>query len=264
MNTQISFKQLGTSLHFSQLQDVDEALACSRGQNPSLRAELTTSGWLLGLNGLHNGEDLRLYPGSNVIGSSARCDIVLTAPGVGRQHAIIDVLSGESALLQPGSTQRELFINDALCVSPAPLCHGDVLRIGEQSFAYIALLPSRKDEQTVIHFRERFPARANCTLGWLVELAGDRIGRDFRLIQGENRIGSQYGLEVVLFDPEIQPRHAIMTRHADNWIIVPVSVNEPIFVNGVPSTGTGLHNGDIVRLGQREFLFRSIKVAFAK
>jgi pSer/pThr/pTyr-binding forkhead associated (FHA) protein len=264
MNTQISFKQFDTNLQFSQLENVDEALACSRGQNPSMRHGLTTSGWLLGLNGLHIGEDLRLFPGSNVIGSSARCHVVLTAPGVGRQHAIIDVLSGESALLQPGSTQRELFLNDLACTASAPLCHGDVIRIGEQNFAYIALLPSRNDEQTTIIFKERFPTRGTCTLGWLVELAGDRVGRDFRLIQGENRIGSQRGLEVVLFDPEIQPRQAVITRHSDNWIIVPVSVSDPVFVNGVPSTGTGLHNGDIVRLGQREFLFRCLKVGFAK
>ncbi|MBM3382895.1 MAG: FHA domain-containing protein [Betaproteobacteria bacterium] len=264
MNTQISLKQMAAALQFSHMDNVDEALACSRGQNPSLRNALTTSGWLLGLNGLHIGEDLRLYPGSNVIGSSARCHVVLTAPGVGRQHAIVDVLSGESALLHPGSTRRELFLNDVPCTSPAPLCHGDTVRLGEQSFAYISLLPSRKDEQTTIFFNERFPARGSCTLGWLVELAGDRVGRDFRLVQGENRIGSQRGLEVVLFDPEIQLRHAVITRHSDNWIIVPVTVSEPIYVNGVPSTGIGLQNGDIVRLGQREFLFRSIKVGFTK
>jgi len=264
MNTHLSQNRSVLNFAHSTYSMVDESLACSRGQNPSLRFPLATSGWLLGLNGVHLGEDMRLYPGSNIIGASARCNVVVTSPGTGRQHAIIDVLSGESALLIPGSTQRELFVNETPCRTPSPICHGDVIRMGEQCFAYVALLPGSADERTTLVFQERFPAAGLCTVGWLVELSGDREGRDFRLYPGENRIGCQADLEVVLFDPDIRPRHAVITRHAENWTLVPVSVTEPLFVNGVPSTGTGLQNGDILRFGRREFMFRSIRVAFAK
>lgn len=242
----------------------DEALACSRGQNPSIRFPLATSGWLLGLNGAHLGEDMRLYPGSNSIGSSARCSIVVTAPETGRHHAMIDVLSGESALIKPGSTQRDLFVNGVQCRSTLPLCHGDIIQIGEQYFAYIALLPAFSDERKTIQFRERLTSKYLCTIGWLVELTGDKEGRDYRLFPGENRVGSKPGLEVVLLDPEVKDRHAVITRHQENWTIVPVSVTEPFQVNGVPSTGTVLQNGDVLRLGQREFMFRTCRLAFTK
>ncbi|NBO38378.1 FHA domain-containing protein [bacterium] len=239
---------------------VDEGLALSRGQNPSVRFPLATSGWLLGLNGIHLGEDLRLYPGINTVGSSAHCDVVVTAPNVGRQHAVIDVISGESAIISPGSTHRPLILNEHPCANPSPLCHGDTFQVGEQLFAYISLLPTSADDRRTIFFQERLPSRNLCTVGWLVELAGSREGRDFRLFPGENRIGNQPGLEIFLSDPEVNSRHCVITRHPDNWTIVPVSVTDPLLVNGVPSTGTALQNGDILGLGQREYLFRTIKV----
>jgi pSer/pThr/pTyr-binding forkhead associated (FHA) protein len=177
---------------------------------------------------------------------------------------MIDVLSGESALIKPGSTQRDLFVNGVQCRSTLPLCHGDIIQIGEQFFAYVALLPGFAEDRKTIQFRDRLTSKYLFTIGWLVELTGDKEGRDYRLFPGENRIGSKPGLEVVLFDPEVKERHAVITRHQENWTIVPVSVTDPFHVNGVPSTGTVLQNGDVLRLGQREFMFRACRLAFTK
>jgi pSer/pThr/pTyr-binding forkhead associated (FHA) protein len=243
---------------------VDQSLAFSRGQNPSLRKALTTSGWLLGLNGVHLGEDLRLYPGTNTVGSSARCNVVVTAPETGRQHAVIDVVSGESAILQPGSTHRPLLLNGESCEKASPLCHGDVIQIGEQLFAYVPLLPVPSTAKQVIVFKERPTQNTLCTVGWLVELNGQSQGRDFRLFLGNNVIGIQPGVEVFLPEEQINPRHCIITRHPENWTIVPVALADILHVNGVPTSGTGLENGDIIKVGTREFMFRCIKVAFAK
>ncbi|NBW81334.1 FHA domain-containing protein [bacterium] len=243
---------------------VDESMALSRGQNPSLRKALPTSGWLLGLNGVHMGEDLRLYPGTNTIGSSARCHVVVTAPETGRQHAVIDVVSGESAILQPGSTHRPLFLNGEPCEKASPLCHGDVIQIGEQLFAYIPLLPVPSTTKQAIVFNERPTVNTPCTVGWLFELNGRSQGRDFRLFLGNNVIGNQPGVEVLLPDEQINPRHCIITRHTENWTIVPVAVTDVLHVNGVPTSGTGLENGDIIKVGTCEFMFRCVKVAFAK
>jgi len=265
MNTQIQNSQIQFSSNQACARAyADSALAYSRGQNPSVRYSLTTSGWLLGLNGVHLGEDMRLYPGPNTVGSSARSNIVVTAPETGRQHAVIDVLSGESAIVYPGSSHRPLFVNDSPCEMATPLCHGDTLQIGDQLFAFIALLPVPANERKIIQLRERLHPKVLCTVGWLVELNTPDGGRDYRLFPGENRIGGQPGLEVFLPHADIRARHCVITRHPENWTIVPVSVSDPLFVNGVPSTGCGLENGDILTLGQSEFLFRSIKVGFVK
>lgn len=243
---------------------VDEELAASRGQNPSLRRSLATSGWLLGLNGVHLGEDLRLYPGVNTIGSSARCHVVVTAPETGRQHANLDVISGESAILYPGSSRRPLWLNDELCEQASPVCHGDVIQIGEQLFSFVTLLPVPTGENNPIIMRERLTTKTPCTAGWLIELNGSTQGRDYRLFFGENNIGSQKGLEVSIADAELKPRHCVIKRHSENWTIVPLSVTEPLLVNGISSTGTGLENGDILTFGKREFMFRCIKVVLSK
>ncbi|MFZ9518948.1 MAG: FHA domain-containing protein [Silvanigrellaceae bacterium] len=242
---------------------VDESLAFSRGQNPSLRRALTTSGWLVGLNGAHLGEDLRLYPGTNTIGSSARCHVVVTAPETGRQHAVIDVLSGESAILQPGSTHRPLFLNGEPCEKAAPLCHGDIIQLGEQLLAFVPLLPVPATSRKAVFFKEKPNAQTPFTVGWLVELNGQAQGRDFRLFFGNNVIGNQPGVEIYLPEEHLNPRHCIITRHTENWTIVPVALSDVLHVNGVPTSGTGLENGDIIKIGTREFMFRSIKVAFA-
>lgn len=264
MNNQIAQKIQAAHLAMSIYPNVDEALACSRGQNPSLRFPLPTSGWLIGLNGAHLGEDMRLYPGTNSVGSSARCNIVVTSPGTGRQHAVIDVLSGESAMIYPGSTQRELYVNGEICTAPSLLTHGDTLQIGEQHFAYVSLLPNSESDKKSITFLERFPTKYFCTAGWLVALNGRNQGRDYRLFPGENRVGYQPGLEVVIFDQKINQRHAVITRHAENWTIVPVTITEPILINGVPSTGTALQSGDILNFGQNEFFFRTLKLVLCR
>lgn len=241
---------------------VDHALAQSRGQNPAVRHALATSGWLFGLNGLHLGEDLRLYPGPNTIGSSARCNVVVTAPNIGRQHAVIDVLSGESAILHPGSSQRPLLLNGEQCHEAAPLCHGDMIQLGVQQFAFITLLPVPTSNKIIIRLQEKPQHKTPFTLGWLIALNGEHEGRDFRLFYGENRIGSQPGLEIVLPDEDLKPKHCLITRHDQNWTIVPLSLSDILFINGVPSSGAGLENGDIITIGKREFLFRSLRVAY--
>ncbi|MEY4064667.1 MAG: hypothetical protein RIR26_875 [Pseudomonadota bacterium] len=239
---------------------IDAGLTLSRGQNPSLRHSMPTSGWLFGLNGTHLGEDLRLYPGSNAIGSSARCDVVVTAPEVGRQHAMINVVSGESAIIQPGSTRRQLYLNGNRCSGPSPLCFGDTIQMGEQAFAFISLIPTAREEQIKITLLERVRDFNSLTLAWLIEIKGEREGRDFRLFHGENRIGSLAGAEVCLADSSIKQRQCVITRHVHNWTAVPHSVTDPLYVNGERTTGTGIQNGDLIGIEGYEFLFRSMTV----
>lgn len=239
---------------------IDDGMALSRGQNPSLNFSMPTSGWLWGLNGAHLGEDLRLYPGVNTVGTSARCNVVVTAPEVGRQHAVINVLSGESAVVEQGSTQRDLLLNGNLCRGPAPLCFGDTLQMGEQVFVFVTLIPSAREERMKITLLDRVRDFNTLTLAWLIELKGVREGRDFRVFAGENRVGSQPGVEIFLPDDSVKKRHCVITRHAHNWTIVPHSVTEPLLVNDEPTTGTGIQNGDVISIGRFEFLFRSITV----
>lgn len=242
--------------------EVDAALANSRGQNPCIRYPLATSGWLLGLSGFHHGEDFRLYPGVNTVGAATHCDVVVTGPNISRNHVSIDVLSGDSAIVYPGHTQNITHINGAPCQQPTPLCHGDMLTVGTQDFIYVSLIPHRNETRKPILLPFRLERNANFTAGWLIQLRGDREGRDHRLTFGENRIGSQHGLEVVLHDAGVLSRHAVITRHSDNWTIVPVSVTEPLQLNGNICTGDVLQNADVLSFGNAEYLFRSLQLGW--
>ncbi|MEY2988324.1 MAG: hypothetical protein RJB13_1845, partial [Pseudomonadota bacterium] len=244
-------------IQFDNKSNVDDALVRSQGQNPTLRYPLATSGWLLGIDGFHFGEDFRLYPGTNTIGSSTRSDLVITGPEVSRHHATLEILSGESAILYPGYTEKVLLVNGISCHSPTPLCHADQITIGTQTFTYISLLAGKNEINKPILLKKPNIRGMQITTGWLIELKGEKEGRDYRLKFGENRLGSQTGLEVVLNDQSIPQRHAVITRHFDNWTIVPVSVTEPLKVNGLINTGDILTNADILSFGEIEFIFRS-------
>lgn len=243
--------------------EIDAALANSCGQNPCIRYPLATSGWLLGVSGFHHGEDFRLYPGINTVGAATHCDVVVTGPNISRHHASIDVLSGDSSIVYPGQTQNSIRINGTTCQQPTPLCHGDKLTVGTQDFIYISLIPSRNELRKPILLPFRPERNTSFTAGWLIQLRGDKEGRDHRLTFGENRVGSQLGLEVVLDDVGVLARHAVITRHFDNWTIVPVSVTEPLQRNGRSCTGDVLQNADILSFGRAEYLFRSIHLGWA-
>lgn len=263
MESMIKHMPMVAQYSLSRVPNVDDSLARSRGQNPYLRSPLATSGWLFGLNGFHTGEDFRLYPGKNTIGASTRSDLIITGPDVSRQHATIDVLSGESAILHPGYTNKILQVNGVHCLTPTPLCHADLITIGSQSFSYVSLLCGGNEVNTPIRLRQNPAKDAQITAGWLIEVKGEREGRDYRLKFGENRVGSQCGLEVVLSSEDVPARHAVITRHDSNWTIVPVSVTEPLSINGILSTGDVLRNADVLTIGGSEFIFRSLNIEWA-
>jgi len=249
-------------IRIDSLSNVDDALVRSHGQNPCMRFPLATSGWLLGLDGFHFGEDFRLYPGTNTIGSSTRSDLIITGPEVSRHHATIDILSGESAILYPGFTEKTLLVNGMPCHSPTPLCHADQITIGSQTLSYISLISGNNEINKPILLKKPPSPAVNITAGWLIQLRGDKEGRDYRLKFGENRLGSKTGLEVVINDSTVPLRHAVITRHADNWTIVPVSVTEPLSINGLKNTGDVLANADVLTFGRTEFLFRSLNIGW--
>ena len=68
-------------------------------------------GWVVVLNGGLKGQDFRLTPGKNVVGTAADCDVVLTDQFLSGRHAVIRYEEGRFTLVDLDSTNGT-FVND--------------------------------------------------------------------------------------------------------------------------------------------------------
>jgi pSer/pThr/pTyr-binding forkhead associated (FHA) protein len=239
---------------------IDRQLLLSHGQNPHFEKNRKLSGWLLGLNGEHLGEDLRLYEGMNSIGCSAWSDIVITSPDAGRDHAQIQILANGIAFLRPGSSHRRLWLNEAPINQSADLHHGDIILCGEQYFAFVSLLPKEQIQNKFINLGTNNEISPFCTYAWLIELISKTQKKDYRLFSEHNHLGNQKGLEIHLSDNSISETQCIISHQNNTWTIKSCASIPSLLINGTSEAQAVLLNGDHIVIGHREFVFRSFAV----
>jgi predicted component of type VI protein secretion system len=225
-------------------------------QNCSSAASNLTTGWLVGLNGAHIGEDFRLTEGDVSLGSGWDADIVLTSPEVSRTHAKIQSSNHMSVIEDCGSASG-VFINGEKALDPITLQHGDVVKIGLGEFIFYALDSSaeRKNSGTSV-LPENMPDRKGVIHGWLICQSGDLRGLDFRLTTGANRIGSSPELEVSLPDPNVHANHFIIECSRERMYLRKQSTDLQILRAGVLIEAGVLRDGDVIRLGAMSMLLR--------
>ena len=94
-------------------------------------------GWIVVLNGGLKGQDFRLVPGKNVIGTAADCDVVLTDQYLSGRHAVIRYEEGRFTLVDLDSTNGT-FVNDER-ISKEELIDNDRLRLARSEVKFKAL-----------------------------------------------------------------------------------------------------------------------------
>jgi len=117
------------------------------------------------------------------------------------------------------------------------------------------------DEENETGEREQATIVARRTLvGWLVTYSHDKEGNDYRIFEGKNVIGRDLDCDIaVANDKSVSGKHAVITYRNKQYVILDTSANGT-FVNYV-DIGIGdkaeLKDGDIIKVGGTEFLFRS-------
>lgn len=92
---------------------------------------------------------------------------------------------------------------------------------------------------------------------YLMMTAGSRLGMSYTLSPtDENRIGRGIDCTVVLNDALCSRVHAIVTRQEDRWQIRDLDSRNGTFVNDQKIDEATLTDGNRIRLGSTEFLFR--------
>lgn len=97
-------------------------------------------------------------------------------------------------------------------------------------------------------------------VGWAVIWEGPLKGKDFRLLEGRNRIGRRADLEVVLSDPEVESEHAhIVFTHNGQYFLSDEGTSSGTYVNGERLMETlQIVDNDVIRVGKTVLRFKAL------
>lgn len=96
-------------------------------------------------------------------------------------------------------------------------------------------------------------------VGWVVILSGELRGRDFRLVDGKNTMGTAADCEVVLTDPYLSSKHAVIRHENGTFTLSDLDSTNGTFVNERRITRYDIIDNDKIRLGRTELKFKSLE-----
>jgi pSer/pThr/pTyr-binding forkhead associated (FHA) protein len=113
--------------------------------------------------------------------------------------------------------------------------------------------PSRKT--VLISEQQRAPV-----VGWLVAMNGSQRGRDFRIHDGQNVLGSAPDADVQLNDPTVSGKHASLRYKDGKFYLVDLDSSNGTFLNGKPEpiAREELHDNDTIRAGELILKFKCL------
>ena len=96
--------------------------------------------------------------------------------------------------------------------------------------------------------------------GWLVAMTGDQKGEDFRIREGQNSLGSGPGNDIVIQDPAVSGKHAILRYKDQKFSITDLDSTNGTYLNDNPDpiSREELHDNDMVRVGSVSLKFKSL------
>jgi DNA-binding NtrC family response regulator len=92
----------------------------------------------------------------------------------------------------------------------------------------------------------------------LIVIRGPETGLRFELNPGRARIGSDPSADIVLTGEGLAPRHCDIQGHADTFTLISLLNPPACTVNGITVSSTELADGDRIRIGSVDLLFRSV------
>jgi hypothetical protein len=122
--------------------------------------------------------------------------------------------------------------------------------------------PVDSGDKTIIAGAGASKSNSRKLVGWLVSFTLDANGVDFKIYEGKNTIGRAADNDIKLFgDGQISSLHAVILKRGDSFFIKDEMASNPSFKNGdeiMPGETLKLEDGDLLKLGNNEFLFRKV------
>jgi len=105
------------------------------------------------------------------------------------------------------------------------------------------------------------PMRAKRKLvGWLVSYTIDEMGRDYRVFEGKNRVGTGADCEITIpNDPSVSSTHLTLLYRNGKYKVKDELSTNGTYVNGkdIDDEITNLKDGDTIKVGKTIFKFKS-------
>ncbi|MSP91575.1 MAG: FHA domain-containing protein [Myxococcales bacterium] len=96
-------------------------------------------------------------------------------------------------------------------------------------------------------------------VGWVVVLNGELRGRDFRLVDGKNTMGTAADCDVVLTDPYLSSKHTVIRFENGSFTLVDLDSTNGTYMNDRRITKTDMIDNDKIRLGRTELKFKALE-----
>ena len=187
------------------------------------------------------------------VGRSEENDLELDDPLVSRRHATI--CRRENAYWLEDEKSRNGVLLNGQPVTTARLSDGDEIQIGEYQLRFevnapedlkAAIPPAGSDGETVV--LSRHPVVLRQPKCWLEVMEGHLSGTRFEISQAKTVLG-RGKTDVVLLDPKVSRRHAVLEWTQDGYRFSNYSSTNGCFLNGERINNCLIASGDLIRLG---------------
>jgi pSer/pThr/pTyr-binding forkhead associated (FHA) protein len=201
------------------------------------------------------GQRFELGKPEQAIGRDSDSDIVLDDPYVSRRHAVMR-RAGSAIVIEDCDSSPGTIINGARISEPTLLHLGDRIRLGEVELEICggpesSLNTLAGGDQALLD--ATLPPGMQAEPVLVVSSPGTSSGRRFTLVKHEQSIGRAPDNDIVLDDPHVSRRHAVMRRAGAAILIEDCDSSAGTFINGARiSQPTLLHGGDRIRIAEVE------------
>lgn len=96
-------------------------------------------------------------------------------------------------------------------------------------------------------------------VGWVVVLNGELRGRDFRLTDGKNTMGTAADCDVVLTDPYLSSKHCVIRHENGTFTLVDLDSTNGTYLNDRRASKEDIIDNDKIRMGRTELKFKSLE-----
>ncbi len=217
-------------------------------QTMAMQPNVTRSmAWVVVTKGPSEGKSIQLKEGANTIGRALDNDLQVDDASVSRAHAMLTVKDGEFTLIDLGSAGGTRI--GAYRISGKRVGAGSVVAVGQTALSLVgvdAFQGGPASGATMVGS----PSGSSLTL---IAQSGPDAGKSFLLASAQNVIGRDASAQVVLSDPTVSRRHAMIRVDADRVSISDLGSMSGTSVDGEVIQGVRIAVGDRVAIGQSEF-----------
>jgi hypothetical protein len=97
-------------------------------------------------------------------------------------------------------------------------------------------------------------------VGWFVAMNGNQMGQDFRVLEGQQVLGSAADCDIILDEPSVTSHHASLRHKDGKFVLTDLDSTNGTFINEGTTTiaREEIKDNDLIRLGKLSLKFKCL------